>query len=73
MYVRRNVDISKDESVQLGYLTSHRFYKLCSKKAKENKTYEQFCDSPYHNAFVFGPFVNNVQIFCILRSMLTML
>ena len=54
--------LQKDEKrVQLGYLTFNRFYKLCQ-KATENKTYEQFCKSPYYNAFVkFGSFVNNVR------------
>ena len=38
-----------------------RFYKL-SAGTKTDKTYEQFCDSPYHNAFVkFGSWVNNVK------------
>ena len=54
--------LQKDEKrVQLGYLTFNRFYKLCQ-KAKENKTYDQFCESPYYNAFVrFGSFINNVR------------
>ena len=32
------------------------------KHKKKKKTYEEFCDSPYYNAFVkFGSFVNNVR------------
>ncbi len=62
MCEKKRRHLQKDEKrVQLGYLTFNRFYKLCQ-KAKENKTYEQFCDSPYYNAFVkFGSFVNNVR------------
>ena len=62
MCEKKRRHFQKDERrVQLGYLTFNRFYKLCQ-KAKENKTYEQFCDSPYYNAFVkFGSFVNNVR------------
>ena len=38
-----------------------RFYQLCQ-KFEGQKTYQQFCDSPYYNAFVkFGSFVNNVR------------
>ena len=54
--------LQKDEKrVQLGYLTFNRFYQLCQ-KFEGNKTYEEFCKSPYYNAFVkFGSFVNNVR------------
>ncbi len=62
MCEKKRRHLQKDEKrVQLGYLTFNRCYKLCQ-KATENKTYEQFCDSPYYNAFVkFGSFVNNVR------------
>ena len=51
----------EEKSVQLGFLTFNRFYKLCQ-KFEGNKTYEQFSDSPYYNAFVkFGSFVSNVR------------
>ena len=55
--------LQKDEKrVQLGYLTFNRFYKLCQ-KATENKTYEQFCKSPYYNAFVkFGSVCKQCKI-----------
>jgi len=33
-----------------------------TQNAKKDKTYEEFCKSPYYNAFVkFGSFVNNVN------------
>ena len=62
MCEKKRRHFQKDEKrVQIGFLTFNRFYKLCQ-KAKEDKTYEQFCDSPYYNAFVkFGSFVNNVR------------
>ena len=51
----------EEKSVQLGFLTFNRFYKLCQ-KFEGNKTYEEFSDSPYYNAFVkFGSFVSNVR------------
>ena len=39
----------------------NQFYKL-SAGAKKDKTYEEFCKSPYYNAFVkFGSFISNVR------------
>lgn len=54
--------LQKDEKrVQAGYMTYNRFYRL-TQNAKKDKTYEEFCKSPYYNAFVkFGSFVNNVN------------
>jgi hypothetical protein len=54
--------LQKDEKrVRLGYYAFGRFYKLSAGNKKE-KTYEEFCSSPYYNAFVkFGSFVNNVK------------
>ena len=54
--------LQKDEKrVQTGYYAFTRFYKLSAGNKKE-KTYEDFCASPYYNAFVkFGSFVNNVR------------
>jgi len=50
-----------ERRVQLGYLTFNRFYQL-SQKLNGSKTYEEFCKSPYYNAFVkFGSFVSNVK------------
>ena len=54
--------LQKDERrVQLGYMTFVRFYQI-SQKLDGTKTYEEFCKSPYYNAFVkFGSFVSNVK------------
>jgi hypothetical protein len=54
--------LQKDEKrVRLGLYAFQRFYKL-SAGAKKEKTYADFVDSQYYNAFVkFGSFLNNVQ------------
>lgn len=54
--------LQRDEKrVQLGMFAFQRFYKL-SAGTKKEKTYEDFCNSPYYNAFVkFGSFINNVR------------
>ena len=54
--------LQKDERrVRYGLYAFQRFYKL-SAGAKADKTYDEFCSSPYYNAFVkFGSFVNNVK------------
>ena len=54
--------LQKDEKrVQLGLYAFNRFY-LLGTNAKKEKSYEEFCKSPYYNAFVkFGSFVNNVR------------
>ena len=54
--------LQKDEKrVQTGYYAFTRFYKL-SAGTKKEKTYEDFCASPYYNAFVkFGSFLSNVK------------
>ena len=54
--------LQKDEKrVQTGYYAFTRFYKI-SAGTKKEKTYEDFCASPYYNAFVkFGSFVTNVR------------
>ncbi len=54
--------LQKDEKrVRFGFYAFQRFYKL-SAGAKKEKTYEEFCKSPYYNAFVkFGSFINNVR------------
>jgi hypothetical protein len=53
--------LQKDEKrVQVGYMTFNKFYQQLQ-RSKE-KSYEDFCKSPYYNAFVkFGSFVTNVQ------------
>jgi hypothetical protein len=52
--------LSKDEKhVRYGLLTYQRFYQLTQSSAKV-KTFEEFADSPYYNAFVkFGSFLSN--------------
>ena len=58
------INASKKSIIQSKVVTvvSNNPMALGIQKAKENKTYEQFCDSPYYNAFVkFGSFVNNVR------------
>jgi len=54
--------LQKDEKrVRYGFYAFQRFYKL-SAGTKKEKTYEDFCASPYYNAFVkFGSFLNNVK------------
>jgi len=54
--------MQRDEKrVQAGFMAFNRFWKL-TQGAKKLKTYEEFCDSSYYNAFVkFGSFVNNVN------------
>lgn len=54
--------MQKDEKrVQAGFLAFNKFFRL-TQGAKKDKTYDDFCKSPYYNAFVkFGSFVNNVM------------
>ena len=54
--------LQKDEKrVRHGFYAFQRFYKL-SAGTKKEKTYEDFCASPYYNAFVkFGSFLSNVK------------
>ena len=54
--------LQKDEKrVRYGLYAFQRFYKL-SAGTKKDKTYADFVDSQYYNAFVkFGSFLNNVQ------------
>lgn len=58
---KRRALAKTERHVVLGYDTYNRFYKL-SQNSKGDKTYEEFCKSPYYNAFVkFGSFVSNVN------------
>jgi len=54
--------LQKDEKrVRFGLYAFQRFY-ILSAGSKREKTYEEFCSSPYYNAFVkFGSFINNVK------------
>ena len=62
MCEKKRRQLQRDEKrVQTGYYAFTRFYKI-SAGTKKEKTYEDFCASPYYNAFVkFGSFVNNVR------------
>ena len=55
--------LQKDEKrVQTGYYVFNKFFQL-TQNNRSAKTYEEFCKSPYYNAFVkFGSFVNNVNV-----------
>ena len=62
MCERKRRALQKDEKrVQAGLLAYNRFYQL-TQNAKKPKSYDNFADSSYYNAFVkFGSFVNNVN------------
>lgn len=50
-----------DKHVKIGYLAFVKFFRFTS-PAKHDKTYDEFANSPYYNAFVkFGSFVSNIN------------
>jgi len=50
-----------EKRVQAGFMAFNRFFRL-TQNSKKDKSYEEFCKSPYYNAFVkFGSFINNVN------------
>jgi len=58
---KRRAFQKNEKRVQLGFYAFQRFYKIGT-GAKKEKTYEEFCKSPYYNAFVkFGSFLSNVK------------
>ena len=59
---RKRRALQKDEKrVQAGFYAFNRFWQL-TQNAKTAKSYDDFADSSYYNAFVkFGSFVNNVK------------
>jgi hypothetical protein len=61
MCERKRRSLQKDEKrVQAGYLAFNRYWQLSG--YSKSKTYEEFCDTAYYNAFVkFGSFINNVN------------
>ncbi len=63
MCERKRRALQKDEKrVQLGFLAFNRFWQL-TQNAKKSKTYDDFADSSYYNAFVkFGSYINNAQV-----------
>jgi hypothetical protein len=51
----------KEKRVQAGFMAFNRFWTLAQGN-KKSKTYAEFCDTSYYNAFVkFGSFINNVN------------
>jgi hypothetical protein len=49
-----------EKRVQAGYMAFNRFWQLA--QGGKSKTYEEFCNTSYYNAFVkFGSFINNVN------------
>jgi hypothetical protein len=58
---KRRALAKSEKHVVVGYDAFNKFFKM-SQNAKGDKTYEEFCKSPYYNAFVkFGSFVANVN------------
>ena len=50
-----------EKRVQAGFIAFNRFWEL-TQKPKRAKTYDEFADSTYYNAFVkFGSFINNIN------------
>jgi hypothetical protein len=50
-----------EKRVQAGFMAFNRFWTLAQGN-KKPKTYDEFCDTAYYNAFVkFGSFINNVN------------
>jgi len=62
MCERKRRSLQRDEKrVQAGYMAFNRFWQL-TQRANKIKTYDEFADSSYYNAFVkFGSFLNNVN------------
>jgi len=58
---KRRALAQHEKHVVLGFDTYRKFYKA-TQNINHEKTYEEFCKSPYYNAFVkFGSFVSNVK------------
>ena len=62
MCERKRRALQKDEKrVQSGFMAFNRFWQL-TQNSKKPKSYDNFADSSYYNAFVkFGSFINNVN------------
>jgi len=62
MCERKRRALQKDEKrVQAGFMAYNRFWQL-TQNVKKSKSYDEFADSSYYNAFVkFGSFINNVN------------
>jgi hypothetical protein len=61
MCERKRRALQKDEKrVRAGYMAFNRFWQLA--QGGKTKTYNEFCDTSYYNAFVkFGSFINNIN------------
>lgn len=61
MCERKRRALQKNEKrVQAGYMAFNRFWKMA--QGGKHKTYEEFCDTAYYNAFVkFGSYINNIK------------
>ena len=58
---KRRALAQHEKHVVLGFDTYRKFYKS-TQNINHEKTYEEFCKSPYYTAFVkFGSFVSNVK------------
>ena len=58
---KRRAQQRDEKRVQTGFYAFNLFYRKGT-GFKRDKTYEEFCNSPYYNAFVkFGSFVTNVR------------
>lgn len=62
MCERKRRALQKDEKrVQAGFMAFNRWWKL-AQTSRKDKTYDEFCDTAYYNAFVkFGSFLNNTD------------
>jgi hypothetical protein len=62
MCERKRRALQRDEKrVQAGFMAYNRFWQL-TQNSKKTKSYDDFADSSYYNAFVkFGSFINNVN------------
>jgi len=58
---KRRVMQESEKRVQIGYRVFNRFFKI-SQGSRKEKSYLDFCESSYYNAFVrFGSFINNIN------------
>lgn len=58
---KRRAQQEKEKGVQLGFRAYLRFFEMTQGNAK-NKTYEEFCGSPYYLAFVkFGRHIHEIR------------
>lgn len=58
---KRRAPQESEKRVQAGFMAFNRFWQL-TQRSKKPKTYDDFADSAYYNAFVkFGSFLNNVN------------